>query len=206
MASGGSGSRGWAIGGDGSKSHAGCRSVSSSSGRWAAGHGGSVSSGGGQEAAGDGGYVSSGVDGWAASGGRSFVSSVGDGRPAGNDMAAIAAVRHDEFDFVTGLVDFDAETEDQQLGAVDVQVADFTVEGTVQLPEKMPTWSIRSLSALGRWLHVEKETEHARVLLVYKEDDLDTDEEEEGVFIDDVTEMYPPQQVVHIQDSKNYNR
>ena len=115
MPRGGSGSRGWATGVDGSKSDGGGSSVSSSGSRWAAGHGGSVSSGGGQEAASAGNYVSRGVDGWAASGGRSFVSSVGDGRPAGNDMAAIAAVRHDEFDFVTGLVDFDAETEDQQL-------------------------------------------------------------------------------------------
>ena len=120
-------------------------------------------------------------------------------------MAAATAVCHDGLDFITGLVDSDAETEDQQLGAIDVQVADFTVEGTVQLPEKMPAWSMRSLSALGRWLHVEKETEHAQVMLVCKEDDLDTDEEEEGVFIDDVTEMYPPQ-VVHILDSENYDR
>ena len=122
MASGGSGSRGWAIGGDGSKSHAGCRSVSSSSGRWAAGHGGSVSSGGGQEAASDGNYVSRGVDGWAASGGRSFVSSVGDGRALGNDMAAVAAIHHDEFDFITGLVNSDTETQDQQVGIVNLQL------------------------------------------------------------------------------------
>ena len=37
------------------------------------------------------------------------------------------------------------------------------------------------------------------------EDDLDNYEEEEGVFVDDVTEMYPPQ-VVHIPDSENYDR
>ena len=58
-------------------------------------------------------------------------------------MAAIAAVHHDEFDFITGLINSDAETEDQQLGAVDVQ-----------LSEKMPPWSMRSLSALGRWLDI----------------------------------------------------
>ena len=41
--------------------------------------------------------------------------------------------------------------------------------------------------------------------LVGMEDDLDNYEEEEGVFIDDVTKMYPPQ-VVRIPDSKNYHR
>mgnify|MGYP006961252909 CR=1 FL=1 len=69
----------------------------------------------------------------------------------------------------------------------------------------MPPWSMRSLSALGRWLDVEKGTEHAQVLLagdlVGMEDDLDNYEEEEGVFVDDVTGMYPPQ-VVHILDSE----
>ena len=205
MASGGSGSGGWATGVDGSKSDGGGSSVSSSGGRWAAGHGGPVSSGGRCSASGDINYISSGVVGWAGSSGRSSISSIVDGRAAGSDMAAAAVVCHDRLDFTTGLVDSDAETEDQQLGAIDVQVADFTVEGTVQLPEKMPAWSMRSLSALGRWLHVEKETEHAEVLLVYKEDDLDTDEEEEGVFIDDVTKMYQPQ-VVRIPESENYYR